>query len=200
MTLFKLTIQTPIMKTYTQNMLITLHHFAKGTLAIAILFLINTSAWALKTDSQQSVKINAGNTEFDIRTGTTTFSGEVIMQQGSMQISADTLITYGKLNNTTKIIATGRPARFTQIPAVDAAPVVAIANRIEYHVDKKTLSLIDNASLDQDGVSLSGKKIEYDVSRAIVKAGDNVKAGAQSDRIRMIIPAKTLQSQNKDKN
>lgn len=162
-----------------------------------------TPALALPEDSKQNMDIQADTYEFDFQRSTTTFQGNVSLKQGSLQIQADTLVYYGKFEEgkslgAGKIIATGEPAKFRQKPNMDAEPVNAIANRLEYSVKDETLFLIDNASLDQDGTSLSGSRIEYDVKQALVKAsgGTATKDGDQ-ERVRMVIPPKTLQTIDK---
>lgn len=154
-------------------------------------------AWSLPDDAQQKSEIVADYNVFDFKTRTTTFYGNVIFQQGSLKINADKLIYYGKFesenpDDTDRIIATGKPARFQQTPKVNMPPVKAVANKLEYAVKAETLFLIDNAALDQDGSSLSGNRIEYDVKEAVVKArGD--KSNDEDGRVRMVIPPKKLQ-------
>jgi len=153
---------------------------------------------ALPDDSKQKLEIVADSNAFDFKTRTTTFYGSVVFTQGSLKINADKLIYYGDYDtdnpeSTDKIVATGYPARFQQTPRVDQAPITAIANRLEYAVKAETLFLINNASLDQDGSSLSGNRIEYDVKNALVKASGKSQTTGENGRVRMVIPPKKLQ-------
>ena len=155
------------------------------------------SVVALPDDSQQKMSIDSNTWEFDIQSGTTTFLGKVELQQGSLKINADKLIIYGKFEggrpeSAQKIVALGKPARFQQTPRPGETPVKAVANRLEYSVKNETLFLIEKAHLDQDGTSLSGNRIEYDVQKALVKAGS--KKTDEKDRVRMVIPPKALQT------
>ncbi len=158
--------------------------------------------YALPDDAQQRSEILADYNVFDFKSRTTTFYGNVIFTQGSLKINAEKLIYYGKFesdnpNSTDKIVATGKPARFQQTPKVDMPPVKAVANTLEYTVKAETLFLIDNASLDQDGSSLSGNRIEYDVKQAVVKArGNTATQKGEDGRVRMVIPPKRLQSED----
>lgn len=152
---------------------------------------------ALPDDSKQNMSIDSNTWEFDIQSGTTTFVGKVELQQGSLKINADKLVIYGKFEggrpeSAQKIVATGKPAKFQQTPRKGETPVKAVANRLEYSVKNETLFLIDKAHLDQDGTSLSGNKIEYDVQKALVKAGS--KKTDEDDRVRMVIPPKVIQN------
>ncbi len=158
---------------------------------------------ALPDDAKQKLEIVADSNAFDFKTRTTTFYGSVVFRQGSLKINADKLIYYGDYDadnpeSTDRIVATGSPARFQQTPKIDQPPVRAVANRLEYAVKAETLYLIDNASLDQDGSSLSGNRIEYDVKNALVKASGKSQTSGENGRVRMVIPPKKLQSQEEE--
>ncbi len=160
-----------------------------------------THAYALPNDAQQRSEIVADHNVFDFKTRTTTFFGNVIFTQGSLKIEADKLVYYGKFDsdnpeNTDRIVATGAPARFQQTPKVGMPPVKAVANTLEYAVKNETLFLIDEAALDQDGSSLSGNRIEYDVKKAVVKASGRDTQRGSDGRVRMVIPPKKLQEQD----
>ncbi len=177
-----------------------IRYFVKNTsaTAFAAALLSSSYSFALPDDAQQKSEIIADYNVFDFKSRTTTFYGSVVFQQGSLIINADKLIYYGKLESddsetTDKIVATGKPARFQQTPKVDMAPVTAIANTLEYSVKAETLFLIDNASLNQDGSSLSGNRIEYDVQKAVVKAQGSTSTKGDNGRVRMVIPPKKLQ-------
>lgn len=168
---------------------------------ISLAVLLATNAWTLPDDDTQTMFIDADTHEFDIRAGTTTFLGNVVLQQGSLKINANKVVYYGKfekgkVDSAKKIVATGNPARFQQTPKENSPPVTAVANTLEYSASNETLFLIENASLDQDGTSLSGNRIEYDVKKALVKAGGKTSADGTKERVRMVIPPKTLESIN----
>lgn len=150
-----------------------------------------SSAIALQSDRSQPITIDADSAERDELAGTTTYSGRVEMAQGSMRINADQIVIYNKKDKVTKIIARGKPASYQQKPSDKAGKVIARANILEYRIDKETLRLIENASLKQEGTSLSGNTIEYDVRKSVVKADSQ---SNQNDRVRMVIPPKALRN------
>lgn len=152
------------------------------TLLAAPMFL-----WALSSDSEQSISFQSDKFEMDDIRKTQTYSGTVVMEQGSMKISADKVVIFRQGNKVSRVIATGRPAHYSQVPEAGKDPIVAQAFRMEYDIDDKTLHLIENASVVQQGTSLSGNRIEYDVKNALVKAEGNLTKG-KDDRVRMIIP------------
>jgi lipopolysaccharide export system protein LptA len=156
---------------------------------ISLLFTWQTPADALQADRYQPITIHSDSAERDEIKGTTTYTGNVVMQQGSMRIDAQQVVIYSVKNKVTQIVATGSPARYQQKPSEDEGPVIAEALRLEYNIAQDTLHLIDQASLQQEGTSLSGNRIDYDVKKSVVTAGSDAK---QNERVKMVIPARSL--------
>ncbi len=150
---------------------------------------------ALPNDRFQDLSIQADSAELDDQNGTTTYAGKVIVEQGSMKITAAKVIIYGRNDNYSMVVATGKPARLSQIPKKGQEAVTAQANRLEYRITDETLFLIDNAAFKQEGTSLSGNRIEYDVKRAVVKAGGKSDASGDDRRVKMVIPPKALSTE-----
>lgn len=148
-----------------------------------------TQAHALTSDRSQAITIHSDSAERDETKGTTTYAGNVVMQQGTMRIEADEVIIYNDKNKVTRIIARGVPARYQQQPSEKEGLVVAKANTLEYNIGDETLHLIDRASLTQEGTSLTGNFINYDVKKSVVRAGGN---RDENERVRMVIPARAL--------
>lgn len=150
---------------------------------------------ALSSDRYQAITIHSDSAERDEIKGTTTYSGKVVMQQGSMRIDAEEVVIFNVKNKVTQIVATGNPARYQQKPAEDEGPVVAEALRLEYNIAEDTLHLIDNASLQQEGTSLTGNRIDYDVKKSVVTAGGDAD---QNERVKMVIPARALRREGEE--
>lgn len=145
--------------------------------------------FGLASDRSQSITIMSDTAERDEQKGTTTYAGNVVMQQGSMRIDATKVVIYNDKNKVTKIIASGAPARYQQKPSAREGLVVAEALRLEYNIAQETLHLIEAAFLQQEGTSLSGNRIDYDVKQSVVKAGGDEQ---QNQRVKMVIPARSL--------
>ena len=142
---------------------------------------------ALPSDSEQLIQFQSDRFEMDEIRRTQTYSGAVEMIQGSMKILADKVIIIREDNRVARIIATGQPARYSQVARPGEEPIQASARRMEYDVESKNLQLLEEAFIVQKGSSLSGNRINYDVKRALVKAEGKQQGGAD-DRVRMIIP------------
>lgn len=169
----------------------------RKALLASVLLCIAADLCALPSDQEQPITYQADRAERDNQLGTTTLEGTVIMQRGSIRIEADQVIIEDRDDKIAVIIATGSPARYQQIPSKGADPVVASASTLEYRLAEQSLHLIGSASLVQGGSSLTGNRIDYDVSQSVVTAGsDNLN---RSERVRMVIPAKALESSPKEK-
>lgn len=152
-------------------------------------------ALGLSSDRNQAITIHSDSAERDETKGTTTYSGNVVMQQGSMRIDAQKVVIVNVKNKVTQIVATGNPARYQQKPSEDEGPVIAEARRLEYNIAEDTLHLLDKASLQQEGTSLSGNRIDYDVKKSVVKAGGDA---SQNERVKMVIPARSLRQDGEE--
>ncbi|WP_018013859.1 lipopolysaccharide transport periplasmic protein LptA [Teredinibacter turnerae] len=168
----------------------------RALLCAAMLACTAMPADALPDDRLQDLSISADSAELDDLNGTTTYAGSVIVEQGSMKIRAEKVVIYGRKDTYSRVVATGTPARLSQVPKPGQEPVTARANRMEYQITSETLILLDNAAFRQEGTSLSGNRIEYDVKKAVVRAGGKADAEGDDRRVRMVIPPKALSKED----
>ncbi len=157
----------------------------KFILTTAILLLASMTASALPSDRNQPINIEANRAVRDDRQGTMVYHGNVVIRQGTILIRAAKVTVYSTNNKASRVVCVGTPAHYQQQPDGDKGLVLASANTIEYKLDTDQIHLIDNASLEQDGSTTTGAKIDYDIAREVIKAkGDTT--GKQ--RIIMVIP------------
>lgn len=142
-------------------------------------------ALGLPDDRVQAINIESDRASRNDKTGLTVYEGSVVMTQGSINIRADKITVYSTANKVSRIVCVGKPAHYQQQPEPDAALVIARANTIEYHLERDTITLRKNASLDQNGTVLKGEIINYDLKQELIEArGDEQGSG----RIQMVIP------------
>lgn len=158
-------------------------------IALISVSLLSIAANALPSDRTQPIHIKSDQAHSDQNRGLTTYSGSVQMDQGSLQILADKVIISSLDNQVAKIIAIGKPAQYQQQPSPESEMVTATGERIVYLVKQETLTLIDNASLNQNGTVMTGKHIDYDIKKSVVKASKDTQ-NSDSERIHIVIPAK----------
>lgn len=152
--------------------------------AITALTLTMTSANALPSDANQPIRLLADRATYVERTGVTTYSGNVTIEQGTLKIAADNITL--NLSNDRKItsaVATGRPATFQQVITQEKGLAKGQANRIDYNAVTGIVTLTGNAKLTQAGSSFAGNTIRYSL-----KAGDVEANAGGGQRVELIFP------------
>jgi lipopolysaccharide export system protein LptA len=157
--------------------------------AIAALLLSGAPAvlQALPDDRDQPIYISSDRAERDERKGTTVYTGDVEIDQGSLHISASSVTIRESGDAVSEILATGDPAKMRQKPAEDREPVYAKARSIQYDVTGEVLTLVDDASVTQEGTTVTGDRIVYYIEEQRVKASGGGNA-AGKERVKVVIP------------
>jgi lipopolysaccharide export system protein LptA len=130
-----------------------------------------TLAGALPGDQSQPINISADAVELDDGRHTSTYTGHVEVQQGSMRLWAERVtVQHEPSRRPAHIVATGSPARYRQVTD-QGKEVKAHALRMEYDAASNAILLIDQAELTQGKDRFSSDRILYDRSKEVVKAG-----------------------------
>ena len=145
-----------------------------------------SSALALPSDRLATITVDADRAQINDKTGITEYHGAVVIKQGTLLIEADQVTIYTTDGQVNKIICIGKPAHYQQQPNPEDGLVNAHANTIEYYLDTDVITLIKNARLEQQGSTLKGDHINYDLKAELVEArgSDN-----NQQRVHMVIPA-----------
>ncbi|RKZ77542.1 MAG: lipopolysaccharide transport periplasmic protein LptA [Candidatus Parabeggiatoa sp. nov. 1] len=145
--------------------------------------LLPSSIFALSTDREQQIQIEADKATIDNVKGTATYQGNVIVTQGSIRINAETVIlNYTQKQGIEKVVARGKPVRFKQ--RLDQGDdIKASAWEMEYNAVKNMLYLKKEAELRKekdrkDIYTAKASRITYDTQGGIIKADQgNTKKG-----------------------
>ncbi|WP_421682416.1 lipopolysaccharide transport periplasmic protein LptA [Stutzerimonas urumqiensis] len=138
----------------------------------ASLLLASAAAWALPEDRNQPIRVQADTAELDDRQGVAVYRGDVVITQGTLKITGDTVTITQDDNGEVEIFtAVGKPAYYEQKPSVDEPIVKAYGLTIQYFADNERIVLLDQAKVVQEGNTFEGEKIVYDTQRQIVNAG-----------------------------
>ncbi len=150
-------------------------------------------AHALSTDSNQPINVQADSAEMDDKRGVAIYRGDVIITQGTLKITGDTVtITLNKTGDIDVFTSVGKPAYYEQQPSTDKDIVQAYGLTIQYFANNEKIIIIDQAKVIQQGNTFRGEKIIYDTQKQIVTAGRG-KQGTittPAPRINMIIQPK----------
>ena len=167
----------------------------KHNLIIAALLCVTSfTGMAKQDDLMQEVKISAASQEADIKNNQMIFHGPVEVTQGSIKILADELRASSKEDGGGKtLVAIGNPATYSQIME-DGRPASASAKEIRYELSSRTLTLVGNATLEQDGSRVTGNMIRYNIAKQQLIAESK-----GNDRVITIIQPESYQDTSQDK-
>ncbi|MCP4044193.1 MAG: lipopolysaccharide transport periplasmic protein LptA [Gammaproteobacteria bacterium] len=163
---------------------------------LLLLWSLSLPAFALSTDPDQPVNIEADAAEVDDERGITKYTGSVVMTQGSIRIRADKVTIYSGDDGMERAVLNGKPARFRQQPDNSDKIIRASAGKIEFLATKDMLYLIGGAKVTQGADSFQGNRITYDTKRNMVKA-KKAKSGKQRVKITINPKKKTAKKSNK---
>ena len=154
----------------------------------------SASAWALPSDRDQPIRVQADSAELDDKQGVAVYRGGVVITQGTLKITGDTVTITQDANGEIEVFTSvGKPAYYEQQPAVDKDIVKAYGLTIQYFAANERIVLIDQAKVVQEGNTFEGEKIVYDTRRQIVNAGRATGSNVTTPRPRidMIIKPKS---------
>ena len=146
----------------------------------------SAAAWALPTDREQPIRVQADSAELDDKQGVAVYRGNVVITQGTLKITGDTVTITQDANGDIEVFTSvGKPAYYEQKPAVDKQIVKAYGLTIQYFAVNERIVLIDEAKVVQEGNTFEGEKIVYDTQRQIVNAGRATGSNVTSPRPRV---------------
>ena len=169
---------------------------------IKILFiaLVSTSSvHSLPSDMDQPIEIEANFAELDDEKGVTTYLGDVVVTQGSIRMTGDSLkVLLEEDRQIKEAFLEGTPATFRQTPKIGEEDVEGEAKIIEYYKDKQMVYLIEAAKVTQGKRLTQGHRMNYDIERSIVTVRSS-RAGIvrkdeidkkKAQRVKIILPPK----------
>lgn len=154
----------------------------------AFLLCLPALAQALPEDTQQSIHITADSATRNEKTGITIYRGDVILTQGSMKITGNSLELRQTDKTVTSIIAKGSLAQFQQRPTADKEITHAYGKVLDYNIRTKELEITGQAKVSQGTDSFSGNRIVYDMKKSTVNAFSD--SSSKGERVQMIIQPK----------
>ena len=176
-------------------------HRLRCRLLAALLLASVTPAHALSTDSDQPISILADGAEHDDATRVTNYRGNVVIDQGSLHITGDTVtVNFDTHDRVTKITTVGEPAHFQQLPDGDTGHRKAWAKQMEYFPEQDLIMLFGEARYEKDGSRVQADRLVYDSRNARFKAltdaagtpsgEDGQATGKKPERVRIQIKPK----------
>lgn len=164
------------------------------------LLLSSTCVFALPSDRDQPIRVQADSAELDDAKGVAVYRGDVVITQGTLKITGDTVtITQNGNGDIDVFTSVGKPAYYEQQPTENKPLVKAYGLTIQYFAANERIVLIDQAKVVQEGNTFEGEKIVYDTRRQIVNAGRATGSNVSTPRPRIdmvIQPRKKTEEQS----
>lgn len=130
-----------------------------------------TAAYALSSDQDQDIEIDARKWELDDRKNQTVYEGDVVVTRGSIRMTGGRMTVYYTENEELDtLIVEGNPATYRQLPDDSKVYDEGRAQRMEFHEFDNLIILMDNAEVIQERSSFSGDRIEYDTKLSRIRA------------------------------
>jgi lipopolysaccharide export system protein LptA len=129
----------------------------------------------IRQDTDQPVEVTADNLSVDQETGTAIFTGNVLIGQGEMRLSAArVLVVYrAETQGIARLEATGG---VTLVSGPDAAE----SQRADYNIDDGTIVMTGNVLLAQGSSALSADKMSVRLSDGTAQMSGRVKTILQT--------------------
>ncbi|MCJ8321599.1 MAG: lipopolysaccharide transport periplasmic protein LptA [Colwellia sp.] len=125
-----------------------------------------------KPDFEQEIFISAQRQAGDLKNKIATYSGDVVIKQGTLIINADSVKVYQAKVDEEVYIAKGQPAKFEQKLA-DGSKITLQADEIKYEPAIHSIVISGNALLQQAGSEVKGSQITYNtVTEQLNAIGD----------------------------
>ncbi|WP_298141263.1 lipopolysaccharide transport periplasmic protein LptA [uncultured Acinetobacter sp.] len=168
-------------------------HTALIKAALLGMTLLASTAWALPSDRNQPISLVADRGSFNEKSGVMTYSGNVVIEQGTMKLQAASIVVnLNAKKEISSITASGSPARFQQQLEANKGLAKGQANKITYNAQTGILTLSGNAILEQNGASLKGSTLRYSMNKGDIEAIGT--PGSSSGRVQIVIPPSSTKS------
>lgn len=129
-------------------------------------------AFALKSDREQTVFMQAVEIDVDFRLGTRTLRHDVIITQGTTQIVADKVVARIADDTLDAATAWGEPAVFKTLPDGQEDIVIAKGDRLHFDNTNQTVTINGNGRIVQRDDVISGGLITYNLSTEVFTVRD----------------------------
>jgi lipopolysaccharide export system protein LptA len=162
-------------------------------LIIKLILVTSSPAIALKSDVNRLVAIGSRKQSLDMQNNVSTFTDNVVIKQGTIDIRADKVVVTqpGENQNKIYIEAFGDPVTFHQMQD-SGKPVKGHAQKVSYDVATQLITLIGNAYLEQLDSNVKSDRITYLVQQQQMQAVSD-----KGKRVTTVLVPSQLQDKNR---
>ena len=160
----------------------------------AVLMGASHGVLALESDANQPVYIDSNTASYDDNKAISTYTGNVVTVQGTLHIESDKLVVYLKNGAVDKMVFTGKPAKFRQLPGEGKEFIHGEGLTGEYYPSKNKLILIEEAVVSQGNNRSASRIITYDSKNSLIKAGEK---SSDAKRVHSVFKPSAKKKENK---
>lgn len=156
------------------------------------LFAASLTAHAVTGDTDKPIHIDSDQQSLDMDSNVATFTGNVIVTQGTIKINADKVVVTrpGGEQGKEVVEGFGNPATFYQMQD-NGKPVKGHASKMRYELQNDYVVLTGNAWLEQLDSNIKGDKITYLVKEQKMQAFSE-----KGKRVTTVLVPSQLQDKN----
>lgn len=149
---------------------------------------LSIPAHALESDRKQPIEIEADRGELDQKKQSTTFSGNVVIKQGTLNIRAANVNVVRSSDGQQAVKAVGNPVRFGQTLDGGKGTVNGEAQQVEYSSASNIVRLSGNAKVTRGGDLAEGAVITYNTRTEVYTVvGSKAADGKKGKRVNIVI-------------
>lgn len=126
-------------------------------------------AAAERADREKEIAIVADNSVYDDKNKVVTMSGNVVVTQGTMRITAAKMLVREDAKENKTYVASGAPVTFRQKRDKVEEWIEATAERAEFEDRSEVLRLYNRARVKSNQSELTGDFISYDMKRELAE-------------------------------
>jgi lipopolysaccharide export system protein LptA len=152
----------------------------------ALILLLPLQLFALSTDGQQPINVEADSLEVRDQENISIYTGNVRLNQGSLEFRCERLTLH--FNDQKELVLmemTGTPATFRQLDD-DNQEMNGHAQQLQYRQSESILVMSGNARFSHKGDTIESNRIQINTENQSIQAG-SLEA---DDRVRMLIQPK----------
>ena len=155
---------------------------------LAALLAAALPASAEKADREKEIVVNADKLTADDANKTSTFSGNVVVTQGTMRMTAAKVTVREDAQHHKYYVANGNPVTFRQKLDNSDEWVEGYAERAEFDDRNDILRLYDNARVKRNQNEITGNFISYDMRKELAEVtGAPPGSSAPGSRVKAVI-------------
>jgi lipopolysaccharide export system protein LptA len=154
-----------------------------ASLITVLILLLPLQLFALSSDGQQPIQVEADNLEMRDQENISIYTGNVRLNQGSLEFRCERLTLHFDDQNALSLMEmTGTPATFRQLDD-EQQELNGQARQMQYRQSESILVLTGNARFSNKGDTIESNLIQINTETESIQAGSS----ESDDRVKMLI-------------